>query len=188
MFIHRNRGRNAQAVSLGLIAAALISAAVCAADAPDAFVLVAYSNRAGGTQISHGEYLPATQAQHASVQADPGALATNHCVAFAMSEQLAQAQLACDSAMRAAHDEQAQLPSWNPRSREQADNSEAVAYSNRAVLRWLNADSQGAKEDLAKAQPLAPQAGFVTRNMTAMRSHENAAPASTASLAKAATE
>ena len=62
MFIHRNRGRNAQAVSLGLLAAALISTVVSAADRPDAFVLVAYSNRAGGTQIASGEYLSATQA------------------------------------------------------------------------------------------------------------------------------
>ena len=37
MFIHRNRGRNAQAVSLGLLAAALISTVVAAADKPDAF-------------------------------------------------------------------------------------------------------------------------------------------------------
>lgn len=185
MLIHGNRGGNAQAVSLGLIAAALISAAVSAADAAETFVLVAYSNRAGGTRIAHGEYRTATQAEHATVQADPGALATNHCVAFAMSERLAQARLACDSAVQAAHSEQTQSPSWNPRGREQAANSAAVAYSNRAVLRWLSADSRGAKEDLAKAQALAPQASFVTRNMTAMRVHENA---STASVAKAATE
>ena len=188
MFIHRNRGVKAQAVSLGLIAAALISAAVSAAGAPEAFVLVAYSNRAGGARIAHGEYLTATRAEHASVPADPGALATNHCVAFAMSERLAQARLACDAAVRAAHSEQAQSPSWNPRSREKAAISEAVAYSNRAVLRWLNADSRGAKEDLAKAQALAPQASFVTRNMTAMHAHENASSASTASVAKAAAE
>jgi hypothetical protein len=186
MFIHRNRGRNAQAVSLGLIAAALINTVVSAADKPDPFVLVAYSNRAGGTQIASGEYLTATQETHASVQADPGALATNHCVAFAMSEQLAQAQRACDSAVEAAHSEQAQLPSWNPRSHAQAANSQAVAYSNRAVLRWLSADTQGARQDLARAQALAPQASFVLRNVTAMQSHENASPASTASLAKAA--
>ena len=102
MFIHRNRGRNAQAVSLGLLAAALISTGVTAADKPDAFVLVAYSNRAGGTQIANGEYLSATRVTRAGVLGDPGALATNHCVAFAMSEQLAQARLACDSAVEAA--------------------------------------------------------------------------------------
>ena len=96
MFIHRNRGRNAQAVSLGLIAAALINTVVSAADKPDPFVLVAYSNRAGGTQIANGEYLSATQVSHAGVPGDPGALATNHCVAFAMSQQLTQAQAACD--------------------------------------------------------------------------------------------
>ena len=55
-------------------------------------------------------------------------------------------------------------------------NSQAVAYSNRAVLRWLNADAQGARQDLAKAQALAPQATFVIRNMSAMQSHENASP------------
>jgi hypothetical protein len=188
MFIHRNRGRNAQAVSLGLLAAALISTVVSAADQADAFVLVAYSNRAGGTQIANGEYLSATQVTRAGVPEDRGALATNHCVAFAMSEQLGKAQLACDSAVQAAFCEQAELPSWNARSRAQAANSQAVAYSNRAVLRWLNADAQGARQDLAKAQALAPPATFVIRNMSAMQSHENATPARTASLAKAAQE
>lgn len=188
MFIHRNRGRNAQAVSLGLLAAALISTVVSAADQPDAFVLVAYSNRAGGTQIANGEYLSATKVTRAGVPEDRGALATNHCVAFAMSEQLAQAQLACDTAVQAAFSEQAELPSWSARSHAQAANSQAVAYSNRAVLRWLNADAQGARQDLARAQALAPQATFVARNMNAMQSHENAAPAQTASLAKAARE
>lgn len=188
MFIHRNRGRNAQAVSLGLLAAALISTVVSAADKPDAFVLVAYSNRAGGTQIANGEYLSATRISRAGVPADPGALATNHCVAFAMSQQLAQAQRACDSAVQAAYSEQAQLPSWNARSHAQAANSQAVAYSNRAVLRWLSADAQGARQDLARAQALSPRSAFVIRNMNAMQSHENAAPAQTASLAKAAQE
>ena len=188
MFIHRNRGRNAQAVSLGLLAAALISTVASAADKPDAFVLVAYSNRAGGTQITNGEYLTATQQTDVSLQSDPGALATNHCVAFAMSEQLAQAQLACDSAVQAAQNEQAQLPAGDPRSRVQAANSRAVAYSNRAVLRWLNADAQGARQDLARAQALAPQATFVLRNASAMQSHENTDPTQTASLAQAAQE
>jgi hypothetical protein len=188
MFIHRNCGRNAQAVSLGLLAAALISTVVSAADTPETFVLVAYSNSAGGTQIAHGEYLTATQADNTSLQPDRGALATNHCVAYAMSEQHALAQLACDAAVQDARSEQAQLPSWNPRSHALALKAEAVAYSNRAVLRWLNADSQGAKQDLARAQALDPQASFVTRNMTAMHSHENARPGSTASLAKAAQE
>ena len=150
MFIHRNRGRNAQAVSLGLLAAALISTVVSAADTPGPL-------RAGRLQqprrrhADHARRVPDrnTGRDRASVQADPGALATNHCVAFAMSEQHAQAQLACDAAVRDAHGEQAQLPSWNPRSHAVAANAEAIAYSNRAVLRWLNADTQGARQDLA---------------------------------------
>ncbi len=185
MFIHRNRGRYAQAVSLGLLAAALISTVVSAADPPDAFVLVAYSNRAGGTQISNGEYLTAIR-ETPGLPDDPAGLATNQCVALAMSAQLAQAQHACDSAVQAAYREQAQLPSWSPRG--QAANSQAVAYSNRAVLRWLNADTHGARQDLARAQALAPQAAFVVRNLTAMQTHDNQDPARTAGLARSAQE
>ena len=183
MFTHRNRGSNAQAVGLGLLAAALIG--VAAAETPDAFVLVAYSNRAGGPQIAQGEYRVAAQARPSGLQADPGALATNQCVALAMSEQLAQAQQACDSAVQAARFEQAP-PSWSVASRGEASNAQAIAYSNRAVLRWLTADSRGAQEDLARAHALAPQAGFVARNLSAMQSHQNAPPPGTASLAKAA--
>ncbi len=183
MLIHRNRGRNAQAVSLGLLATAFMGLA--AAAAPDAFVLVAYSNRTGGAQIAQGEYASAAQARRSGLQSDPGALDTNRCVALAMSEQLAQAQRACDSAVRAAVWEQAQLPSWNPASRNMASNAQAVAYSNRAVLRWLSADRRGAQEDLARARTLAPQATFVARNQNAILSHQNAGPASTASLVKA---
>jgi hypothetical protein len=188
MFIHRNRGRNAQAVSLGLLTAALISTAVCAADKPDAFVLVAYSNHAGATQFTQGEYLEAAQTQFTAAPLDAGASATNRCVTLTMSEQLAQAQQACDGAIKAASTEEVQSPSWSVASRAQANNSQAVAYSNRAVLRWLNADGKGAREDLARAQALAPQASFVTRNLSAMQSHENARTASTASLAQAAAE
>ena len=88
----------------------------------------------GGLQISNGEYLTALQQGQASVPADPGALATNHCVAYAMTEQLAQAQQACDSAVQAAQMELAQLPSWNPRSHTQAASSQAVAYSRVRVV------------------------------------------------------
>ena len=100
-----------------------------------------------------------------------------------MSEQLAQARQACDSAVRAARFDP-EPPSWSPASRAEASNAQAIAYSNRAVLRWLTADSRGAQEDLTRARALAPQAGFVARNLSAMQSHQNAGPASTASLAK----
>lgn len=188
MFMHRNRGRHAQAVSLGLLAAALISTAAAAADAPDAFVLVAYSNRAGGTPITQGDYAVAAQVahEHVSLQSDPGATATNRCVAFAMSEQLGEAQHACDAAIQEARITDTQVLSWTEHGQER--NAQAVAYSNRAVLRWLNSDVKGAQEDLAKAQAIAPHASFVVRNLSAMHSHENISSTSTASLVKAAQE
>jgi hypothetical protein len=190
MFMHRNRGRHAQAVSLGLLAAALISTAAAAADAPDAFVLVAYSNRAGGAPISQGDYAVAAQVahEHVSLQSDPGATATNRCVAFAMSEQLSQAQHACDAAIQEARISDTQVLSWTDHGHDQERNAEAVAYSNRAVLRWLNSDAKGAAEDLAKAESIAPHASFVVRNVSAMHSHENVSTVSTAALVKAAQE
>jgi hypothetical protein len=188
MFMHRNRGRYAQAVSLGLLAATLISTAAAAADAPDAFVLVAYSNRAGGIPISQGDYAVAAQVahEHVSLQSDPGATATNRCVAFAMSEQLSQAQHACDAAIQEARISDTQVLSWTDHSQER--NAAAVAYSNRAVLRWLNSDAKGAAQDLARAQAIAPHASFVVRNVSAMHTHENVSTVSTAALVKAAQE
>jgi hypothetical protein len=63
-----------------------------------------------------------------------------------------------------------------------------MAYSNRAVLDWLEARPAAAQRDLKRAQALAPQAIFVARNMTAMRARQNAnsqVTAATATLAGA---
>ena len=52
-----------------------------------------------------------------------------------------------------------------------ADRSLAAAYADRAVLRWLSGDRRGARAGLARAQVLAPQAGFVVKDLSALRSH-----------------
>ena len=97
MFIHRNTGTRAAAVSLGILTVAAIAQAAQAETTPDPFVLVAYSNRAGGQPLMSGDYGSAAQAvqsQGNGALADPQALDTNRCVAYAMTQQLAQARVA----------------------------------------------------------------------------------------------
>ena len=188
MFSHRNTGRRAAAVSLGILTLVAIAQAAHA-ETPDPFVLVAYSNRAGGQPLMSGEYGSAAQAlqsQGNGALADPQALDTNRCVAYAMTQQLAQARVACQAAVRAA--EEADWQSGSPRARRQSAVSAAMAYSNRAVLDWLEAQPAAAQRDLERAQALAPQAIFVARNMTAMRARQNVnsqVTAATATLAGA---
>ena len=52
MFMHRNRGRHAQAVSLGILTTAIIVSAAAAAESTEPFVFVAYSNRTGGEKLA----------------------------------------------------------------------------------------------------------------------------------------
>ncbi len=186
MFIHRNSGRRAAAVSLGILTVAAI-APVARAQTPDPFVLVAYSNRAGGEPLTSGNYGNAAQAVQSEgngALADPQALDTNRCVAYAMTQQRAQARHACDAAVRAA--QEAESPLWSPQARQQCALGAAVAYSNRAVLEWLEAQPVAAQRDLERAQALAPQAVFVARNMAAMRAHHNVNSQATATATLAA--
>ena len=128
----------------------------------------------------------AVQSQGNGALADPQALDTNRCVAYAMTQQLAQARVACQAAVRAA--QEADWQSGSPRARRQSAVSAAMAYSNRAVLDWLEAQPAAAQRDLERAQALAPQAIFVARNMIAMRARQNVnsqVTAATATLAGA---
>ena len=64
--------------------------------------------------------------------------------------------------------------SWLPSSDTE---SLAVAYANRAVVNWLSHDDAAAREDLAKARELSPQAAFVARNLAALKVHGEMAQA-----------
>jgi hypothetical protein len=194
MFKHRNRGRHAQAVSLGILTTTIIATAAAAAEASDPFVFVAYSNRTGGAKLATGDYANAAQAvlgQAAAMGAsDPQALDTNRCVAYTMTQQLAKARSACDAAVADTLRADDTMLSFSPQTHKQADAAAAVAYSNRAVMHWLEADIAAAGADLARAQALAPQAGFVTHNLAALQTHQGVASKTTATaqLASAAHE
>ena len=181
---------------LPLLAVALLaaSASARAADPADPFVLVAYSNRAGGEKLASGDYGNAAQTLYtqtsAGLTSDPEALSTNRCVAYAMTRQLERAHRACDDAVRQAQATDGVLALWNPQVQSQNSEAQAVAYSNRAVLHWLDADPSGAQADLARARALAPEAAFVQRNLQAMQLHQAGEnrTAATARIAPAAQE
>jgi tetratricopeptide (TPR) repeat protein len=160
-----------QALGLSL-AVALIGSAAHAADQPHAFVLTAYSNGAGGASLVSGQYDAAVkelgQPPH-TLEVDAATLSTNRCVAYAVTKQWDAARTACNSAVRDAQEDKANLPTWMSWARKSHNDYVALAYSNRAVLHWLANDSADAEKDLAKAQALAPQADFVARNLTALR-------------------
>jgi hypothetical protein len=192
MFMHRIRGRHAQAVSLGILTTAIIVTAASAAQPSDPFVFVAYSNRTGGEKLASGDYGTAAHAvlgqAPSAAMSDPQALDTNRCVAYTMTKQLAKARLACDAAVEDARGTDDSMLSWSPRTRKQSAAAAAVAYSNRAVLHWVNSDVTAASADLARAQALAPEASFVTHNLAALQAHQSVASQTTATaqLASAA--
>ncbi len=194
MFMHRNRGRHAQAVSLGILTTAIIVTAASAAESSDPFVFVAYSNRTGGEKLASGDYGNAAHAvlgqAPSAAMADPQALDTNRCVAYTMTQQLAKARLACDAAVEDAQRADNAMLSFSPPTRRQSETAAAVAYSNRAVMHWLDSDMPAAGADLARAQALAPQASFVVRNLSALQAHQSVVSQTTATaqLASAAHE
>jgi hypothetical protein len=171
---HRPSIGRTHTVTLGILTAALLSTSVPAADAPDPFVLVAYSNRVGGGPLVDGDLSAATRALTpvaAGSPLDPVAVATNRCVAYAMTRQLFAARLACDAAVEdaASTDAGSVLSQHDPRT---SNATAALAYSNRAVLEWLAAKPAAAHQDLARARALAPQADFVRHNLAAMQGHK----------------
>jgi hypothetical protein len=181
---HRHTTGRTHTVTLGILAAGLLSTSVHAADAPGPFVLVAYSNRTGGHALAGGDYSGATRALHGfdAGAADPAALATNRCVAYAMTQQLRMALAACDAAVQAvqAESDGSVLAQENPQA---ARTSAALAYSNRAVLNWLTAAVAAAREDLARARELAPHAEFVRHNLMAIQGHTEVPSPAAAALA-----
>jgi hypothetical protein len=188
---HRHSTGRTHTVTSGILAAGLLSTSVQAADAPDPFVLVAYSSHADGAPPAGGDFSAATRALSQAAdgtQLDAAAVATNRCVAYAMTRQLAAARVACDAAVQAAQSDDAGSVLMSQRTPRQEHASAALAYSNRAVLNWLSADAVAAQHDLARARALAPQADFVLHNLAAMQGHKDVPSPAAAPLAAALQE
>jgi hypothetical protein len=156
----------------GGIALALASGATLAGGAHP-FVFTAYRDATGGADVVAGRYRAALAqlSPSGTMDPDPAAASTNRCVAYSMSLQWPQAHAACDAAIEAAAAARTALPAWLSWTDSSSEKYLALAYANRAVMDWLSNDAAAAREDLARAQDLAPQADFVARNVAALKVH-----------------
>ncbi len=169
--------RKPQALRLA-IAAALLCGSVAQADQPSKFVLTAYTSDAGGSKLVKGDYDAAFDEIHRQPKgsaSDAAALKNNECVALAMTGQFESALDACSAAIATAHRDLYTVSGVDLWERQKYSDYLAVAYSNRAVIYWLERDSVSAARDLATASALAPKADYVERNISALHDpHENA--------------
>jgi len=159
--------------------ALLLGQAAQAADPDHNFVLTAYSNGTGGTELISGNYGAAAEALHSPppiTAFDASTTSNNRCVAFTMTKQWDSARIACDQAVRDAQHERSMLPSYEYWARKFKNDYLAVALSNRAVLHWMSADSAAAANDLKRAEELSPTADFVAHNRAALE-YSHTAPA-----------
>lgn len=154
-------------VTLALSSAAFAGARVVP------FVLKVYASAPGGRDLLSGRYPTALRQlrEHGAGALDPGAVNANRCVADAMTRKWTQARVACNAAVHSADAPHFQTAPWAVSSGDSPDRRLAVAYSDRAVMRWFANDRAGARADLAKAMTIAPEAGFLARNEAAVRFH-----------------
>ena len=171
----RNSREHSGAVQLVAAVSLLLGSAAHAGE--HNFVLTAYSNGKGGTQLLSGDYDAAGKALQfrPTLSAFDGSTnSNNRCVAFAKTKQFEAARAACDKAVREAEHEKATLPSYQYWARSLENDYVAVALSNRAVLHWMTSDSEAAAADLKRAAELSPKSAFVLRNKSALEFSQTA--------------
>ena len=126
-------------------------------------VLASFTDVTGGVALVRGN----TEHAIRQIEADARISAEeqiNLCVAHTALRNWTEAQVACDVAVTAADQARAKTKSGSVSKLRWADKRVAVAYSNRAVLRWLASDTVAAYADLAHARTIEPKAAFVLRN------------------------
>ena len=160
--------------ALGATVALALMSSAALADGAHRFVFTAYSDAAGGADVVAGRYraaLAQLNGRPGTMEFDASAFNTNLCVAYSMTLRLGEARAACNAAVRAARARRGLPTAWWNGTRPSSDDSQAVAYANRAVMYWLLHDEPAARSDLARAQALSPQAGFVAQNLAALKVH-----------------
>jgi hypothetical protein len=131
-------------------------------------VLSVYADVAAGDTVLAGDYATAIKKikSHGSYDnIGTVAAATNLCVAYTMVHEWETAQSKCDAAVTSARLSDADDVFDFGASR---NRRLATAYSNRAVLHWLQRRSDKARADLTRARSLAPRLEFVDSNWTAL--------------------
>ena len=172
MFSHSRHTRSvARSVSL-LIASTVLAAggAQASETAHVSMVLTAYSNGPAGETLLKGDYAEALSMIKSYRQQElvsASAKATNLCVAYAASKQVAEAKVACDAAVKQAKYDRMNAGRFGLNTSHE-NGYVAIAYANRAVVHMLARDEVSAKADLERARVLAPDADFVARNAEAV--------------------
>jgi hypothetical protein len=172
-------------IRVAAFASVCFAAGAHADDAHQKMTLSAYTDAAEGQAVlagRYGEVIDVLGSHGSQFKQDELAASTNLCVAYIMTHRWSEAQPACDEAIRFAKLEMPESPAF-------ADHTYgervAIAYSNRAVLEWLEARSVTAADDLARAHALAPGAEFVVQNLA--RLHASLTAAGSGSPARGST-
>jgi hypothetical protein len=138
-------------------------------------MLSGYEDAAAGPSLIAGRYssvIKALASHGALYQHEPAEASTNLCVAYVATHQWEAADTECDAAVVAA---KLAVGGAMLFERKQRDEEVALAYSNRAVLHWLEDHPDLAASDFAVARVLSPEAEFVSHNVAAFSSAKSAA-------------
>ncbi len=165
-------GGRARSKALGaaILATALLTAGAHANAAHRKFVLSGYEEQAAGADLLAGRYVKVIEElgpRGARFADEEIAASTNLCVAYIMSANWDAARPTCDGAVALA---ELDVSARDLPSREAHAEQVALAYSNRAVLNWLEDRPASAVDDLSKAHVLAPASLFVSENLAAFAS------------------
>jgi hypothetical protein len=124
--------------------------------------LSVYEDTPGSFSVLRGNYEDAIrQIRKRGVSHQGEYTTTNLCVALIMTRRIEEAKSACDAAIERA---KAGMPTNVFRAAPAQKALLALAYSNRAVLSWLQQQPDSAAEDVRRAHDLAPNADFVAAN------------------------
>jgi hypothetical protein len=137
--------------------------------------LSAYTDVAEGQSLlaaRYGDAIDVLGSHGLRFKQDALAASTNLCVAYIMTHRWSEAHPACDEAIQFA---KLEMPDQHGFEAGAHDARVAIAYSNRAVLEWLEARSASAADDLAKAHALAPSEEFVVQNLARLHASLTAA-------------
>jgi hypothetical protein len=176
-------------LSLTIATLALLSAAseVRVTDpGTDSFVLTVDPKERGAEELLQGRYDSAISmlespdavphGKHAVNTQRTAGVKSNLCVAQIMAGQFASAEETCDAAVKAAHvvknapvtPAAPAIGSHSVAGAAQQARALAIAYSNRAVLRWICQDLDVAATDLAEAKKLMPDSEIVALNIAVL--------------------
>jgi len=147
--------------------------------------MAAYTDGRGGMALVSGDYAAAGKAlgfKPTLSAFDSSTNSNNRCVSLTVTKQWDAARAACDKAVSDAERERTSLTAFEIWARAAENDYVAVALSNRAVLHWINEESDAAAADLARAEALSPKSGIVKHNKSALEfSHQQLARTDVAS-------